>query len=104
VGCDYPLLGTRHLHRLLLQRDKSKAATVFEAKGFLLPTVALYEPVFFPIMQQGLLHKNHSLRKLLRENAIRIIKTQSRAFTSANTPADYAAVKKELHESIFRNP
>lgn len=105
VGCDYPLLETRHLRLLLSERDPRKTATVFseETSGFLLPTLAIYEARFLPVLQSGWQSKEYSLRQLLRQRDIKILPVQDQAVRSIDTPAAYAAIKKELHEKPFRN-
>ncbi|MEM9686267.1 MAG: molybdenum cofactor guanylyltransferase [Bacteroidota bacterium] len=105
VACDYPLIKTKHLDYLLSQRDNTKIATVFidEASGFFLPTIAIYETEFFPLLRESIARKNHSFQKLLQSNAVKALKTQDRAFRSIDTPAAYTAIKKEIYECNFRN-
>lgn len=105
VGCDYPFLKTKHLEYLLSKRDKNKVATVFSEKDnrFLLPTIAIYELHFLPLLQHSIHHKEYSLQKLLKKNDINIITTQNQAFKSIDNPAAYRAVKKEIHENTIRN-
>lgn len=105
VACDYPLIKTQHLDYLLSQRDTTKTATVFldEANGFFLPTVAIYETGFFPLLRENIARKDYSFQKLLQSHAVKALKTQDRAFRSIDTPAEYNAIKKEIHEYTFRN-
>ncbi len=105
LGCDYPFLKTKHLDYLLSKRDKSKVATVFseEDNGFLLPTLAIYESHFLPLLQHSIHHEEYSLQKLLKKNKINIITTQDQAFKSIDNPVAYRAVKKEIHENTIRN-
>ena len=105
VACDYPLIKTQHLDYLLSQRDSTKTATVFldESNGFFLPTVAIYETDFFSLLRERITRKDYSFQKLLRSHTVKALKTQDRAFRSIDTPAEYNAIKKEIHEYTFRN-
>ena len=105
VACDYPLMAPKHIHQLISQRDRDKAATVFSnhPDGLLLPTLAIYEPSFYPLMKDSLGRKNYSLQDLLKQNPIKTVKTQDRALISIDTPAQYEVIKKKIHENTRRN-
>ncbi len=100
VACDYPLLSAQHFEKLLHQRDTSKVATVYfdEVSNFLIPTLAIYEPSFLPLLNITIEKQEYSLQKILLANNIVKVPTSDSQLKSIDTPSDAAQIKKIIHE------
>ncbi len=89
VACDMPLLTTRSLDALIAARNPAKLATVFyDSDGQLPePLLGIYEPAFWPVMQQAVAEGQFSPRQLLRKNNVELLAAPSvRELTNINDP------------------
>lgn len=89
VACDMPLLTVRSLDTLVKGHNVAKLATVFyDSDGQLPePLVGIYEPAFFPIIQQAVTNGVYSPRQLLLQNDIQLLTPPDvRELTNINDP------------------
>lgn len=105
LACDYPLMQASHLAELIINRDKSKMATVFmdESSNLLIPTIAIYEPEIVEVLKKAVGEGEYALQKILRKIDIKIISAQGNAFKSVDTLVDYQLVKNEINEASLHN-
>jgi molybdopterin-guanine dinucleotide biosynthesis protein A len=95
VACDMPLLTSQSFDALLAGRNGAKLATVFyDSDGQLPePLLGIYEPAFWPVLQQAVAQGQSSPRKLLRMNDIQLLTVPDvRELTNINDPAGRAAI------------
>jgi molybdopterin-guanine dinucleotide biosynthesis protein A len=95
VACDMPLLTSQSFDALLAGRNGAKLATVFyDSDGQLPePLLGIYEPAFWPVLQQAVAQGQSSPRKLLRMNDIQLLTVPDvRELTNTNDPAGRAAI------------
>lgn len=95
VACDMPLLTSQSFDALLAGRNRAKLATVFyDSDGQLPePLLGIYEPTFWPVLQQAVAHGQSSPRKLLRMNDIQLLTVPDvRELTNTNDPAGRATI------------
>lgn len=93
VACDMPLLTSRSFDALLAGRNGAKLATVFyDSDGQLPePLLGIYEPTFWPLLQDAVAQGQSSPRKLLRMNDIQLLTVPDlRELTNINDPVGRA--------------
>lgn len=89
VGCDYPLLTTEDLQRLLESRAPETMAVCMydEAGKSEEPLIAVYESTIYKLLLTQYKEGNYSLRHLLHIcNAKRVLPHASHSVTSVDTP------------------
>ena len=99
TACDQPLLSVQHIERLIVNRDASKVATCYfnPETNRPEPLITLWEPKAYPLLLQYLALGNISLRDVLCNSDIHILKDKQTSFMkNANTPEESSAIMKML--------
>ncbi|GAB3804323.1 hypothetical protein GCM10028819_35670 [Spirosoma humi] len=95
VACDMPLLTTLSLDALLRGRNPAKPATVFyDSDGrFPEPLLGIYEPAFYPILQQAMVDGYYSPRQALQQQDVQLLTVPDiRELANVNDPATKAGL------------
>jgi molybdopterin-guanine dinucleotide biosynthesis protein A len=96
VACDMPLLTVRSLDALVKGRNPTKMATVFyDSDGQLPePLLGIYEPAFWPVLQQAAKEGEYSPRAILQHTDIQLLKMHdTRELTNVNDPIARAKLR-----------
>lgn len=97
VACDMPYVTIESLNYLIEQRNKEKVATVFKNKGRVEPLLGIWEISSLPYLKEAFEKKWYSLRRILEENEVNVLKPQTiRVVSNINTPKAYLKVLKDL--------
>jgi molybdopterin-guanine dinucleotide biosynthesis protein A len=98
LATDLPFVNEDLVKLLLRKWNPTKVATVVKGNGkqFPEPLIAIYEPKAFPIFLQYLEKGVLSVREVLRNSTIEIVKVEDHLIRNVNTTEEYEAAKNEL--------
>lgn len=97
VACDLPKLSEQSLSQLVEGRDPSRLATAFRSpwNPFPEPLITIWEPRAYPVMLQWLAQGYSCPRKVLINEAIRILQPRfPEELQNVNTPEERAGIDK----------
>lgn len=103
VACDYPFLEVDQIIHLLTERDKSKKASAYfdAAANAYIPTCAIYERSFEPLVFESISVGQYSLNNLLKNVDTQKVITKSDHLLSIDSSEDkfFAENKLKAYES-----
>ena len=97
VACDFPLLDDSSIHQLVTERDPAALATCFldPKSGLPEPWITIFEPTFFPVMQEYYHQNKTSVRGILQDSAVKLLKPYNQdILLNANTPEEAEYFRK----------
>ena len=100
TACDLPLLDAATLEELIKQRDTAVMATTFKSPhdGLPEPLITIWEPASYAILKEALPKGYRCPRKVLINNAIKIIVPNNpAALMNVNTPKESAEARHLLN-------
>lgn len=103
TGCDYPFIGTSHLHSLISSiRDFTRPAVFYNAVDDLYePLIGLYPAVCYTAIKQQFEQGNFSIQYFLKAcKAGKFLTADQTVLQSADTPAAFENAKKLLTQTI----
>ena len=88
------------IHKLLLRRNPSKAATAIKGRGkqFPEPLIAIWEPKSYTLLLNYLAQGYSCPRKVLINSDVEIVEVDDNLIRNINTPEDFKAAYKEINE------
>ncbi len=91
IATDLPYIDKTVIDLLLQQRDSSKIATAFKGKNkqFPEPLITIWEPKAYPILLNYLAQGYSCPRKVLINNAVKIVEIDDKIIKNFNTIAEY---------------
>jgi molybdopterin-guanine dinucleotide biosynthesis protein A len=98
IACDFPLLDLHSIHYLIGQRNKIAIATAYEnpSDNKPEPLFCIWEPAVYPLLLADLEKGYCSLRKLLMNNSVQLIRPLNPVvLTNINTPEELQQVKNK---------
>ena len=107
VACDMPLVDQTVIETLVKHRNPNKNATAFwhNEDDIPEPMLSIWEPSMYPIIQEAIQNKKHSLMKMLKKADVeKVYPTTEKALLNINTKeafqtflksADYHANRKK---------
>lgn len=96
IACDYPGIDFSCISYLIEQRDCHKLATAYknDADGFAEPLLSIWEPAIYPALLSSFKAGHTSLRKVLMNNDIKLVKSLApEKLVNVNTPAEAAKIR-----------
>lgn len=102
LGCDYPFLGSDHIHPLTNNRDPQKKVIAFarENSSFPEPLLALYEPSIQPLLETFFRQGSDSLNRLIGQAGGLLLPAQpAEAYESVDTREAYQQALQRLAQS-----
>lgn len=104
IAIDYPFFSQKEIQQLLAERDVTKEASVYHnvITDFFEPYLGIYEPSFQAILKAEARKNNHSLQKILKNNAIKKIQTiDNECLININTFEEYLWAKNKIQNSTL---
>jgi molybdopterin-guanine dinucleotide biosynthesis protein A len=102
-GCDYPLVDTRHIERLLAHRNAHTDAVVYKNAETGIPEALLgvYENHCLVRFEKEIQACNYSLRFFAQQAATTFLfPIKNEAIQSIDTPEEFDRIKKELSKRL----
>lgn len=99
LATDLPYVDENLIRTLIDQRDPSKLATALKGRGkqFPEPLITIWEPRAYKVLLQFLALGISCPRKVLINSDVKKVEVDDELIVNVNTPEEFNAVKKDLH-------